>query len=101
MLIVDHDMYIEVHDRPSTFTSSVVKDLLKFGPLYTAYTEKSSKERHVNVIHAISGSGSGAQLTVMEPQFDLNKSMTRFVGKHIKKPLSEFNTFGKVFLGYD
>ena len=81
MLIVDHNMYIEVHDRASTFTSKVVKDLLRFGPLYTAYTETSTGQRHVNVIHGITGSGGGAQLTVMEPQEDLNKNMTAFCRK--------------------
>jgi hypothetical protein len=98
-IIVDNNMYIENHARASTFTSDAVKKLLKFGPIFTAYTETSLQMSHVNVIYGITGSGNSAQVSVMEPQA-VQKSDWSYKGKHLKKSLSEFNQLGEVILGH-
>jgi hypothetical protein len=99
LLIVENNMYIEVHDNARDFTAEVVKDRLKFGPLFVAYTETASRKNHVNVIYGISGSGAGAQVRVMEPQKSENADLT-FRGAHQVKNLSEFNVTGSVHFGY-
>lgn len=99
-LIVDNNMYIENHKRASTFTSSVVRDLLRFGPIFTAYTDTILQMSHVNIIYDIEGSGNSARLSVMEPQA-VQKADWSYQGKHEKKPLSQFNQLGEVILGYN
>lgn len=98
-IIVDNNMYIEVHDNARDFTPEVVKQRLSYGPLYVAFTETSSHGRHVNVIYGISGTGSSARVSVMEPQARENPDLT-WKGEHQIKFLSEFNTYGSVFYGY-
>lgn len=98
-VIIDNNMYIEVHDRASDFTSEVVKDRLRFGPLYVAFKETSTQKNHVNVIHGITDSGANARVSVMEPQVSENADLT-WRGEHQVKFLSEFNVLGSVYFGY-
>lgn len=99
-IIVDNDMYIEVHDRASDFTAQVVAQRLTYSPLYVAYTESSTQTRHVNIIYSLVDSGSNPRVKVMEPQFKENADLT-WKGAHQIKPLSEFNRFGTVYFGYE
>ncbi|MEZ5428511.1 MAG: papain-like cysteine protease family protein [Pyrinomonadaceae bacterium] len=99
-LIVDNDMYIEVFDRARDFTADVVRQRLSYGPLYVAYTETSSRKKHVNVIYGIQGSGNHAKVKVMEPQSQTNPDWT-FTGAHKLKNLSDFNRLGSVYFGYN
>ena len=96
-IIIDNNMYIEVHDNARDFTAAVVKDRLRFGPLYVAFTETSTQKKHVNVIHGITE--DGARVTVMEPQVSENADLT-WRGEHQVKFLSEFNVHGSVHFGY-
>jgi Papain-like cysteine protease AvrRpt2 len=98
-IIVDCNMYIEVHDNPRDFTAEVVAQRLSYGPLYVAYTETSSQKKHVNVIYAVSGTGASARVSVMEPQVTENADLT-WKGAHQTKFLSEFNQHGSVHFGY-
>jgi hypothetical protein len=95
-IIVDNNMYIETLDRAAQFTADLVRDRLRFGPLYVAFTETSEGGRHVNVIYGIDGSN---RVSVMEPQAHENEDLS-FRGEHQLKPLSEFNQIGSVFFGY-
>jgi hypothetical protein len=99
-IIVDCNMYIEVHDKASDFTAEVVAQRLSYSPLYVAYTESSSQTRHVNVIYGIMGAGANARVKVMEPQARENPDLT-WTGEHQVKFLSEFNRFGSVHFGYE
>lgn len=98
-IIVDNNMYIEVHDNAQDFTAEVVAQRLSYGPLYVAYTETSSQTKHVNVIYNITGTGSNARVSVMEPQVSENPDLT-WRGAHQLKFLSEFNKVGSVHFGY-
>lgn len=99
-VIVDNDMYIEVHDRASDFTAQVVAQRLTYSPLYVAYTESSTQTKHVNIIYSLIDSGSNPRVRVMEPQFKVNDDLS-WRGAHQIKPLSEFNRFGSVYFGYE
>jgi hypothetical protein len=99
-LIVDNNMYIENHANATSFTSDVVKGLLKFGPIFTAFTETSLQRSHVNIIYGIEGSGNAAKVSVMEPQA-VEVDGWKWQGRHQKKSLSEFNRLGEVILGYN
>lgn len=98
-IIVDNNMYIEVHNNAGDFTAEVVRQRLSYGPLYVAFTEFSLGKKHVNVIYGITGSGSGARVSVMEPQVEELPDLT-WRGEHQVKFLSEFNKTGSVYFGY-
>lgn len=98
-IIVDNNMYIEVFESASSFTADVVRDRLRFGPLYIAFTETSTQKRHVNVIHGVKDSGANPRVVVMEPQVSENADLT-WRGEHQLKFLSEFNVTGTIVFGY-
>jgi len=80
------------------FTFGKVRDLLMCGPIFTAYTESYSSRRHVNVIYEVKGSEDYAEVRAMEPQA-FNKSGSSWDGKHMTKPLTDFNLIGSVWAG--
>lgn len=88
----------------TTFTAESLQEHLDYSPVYVAYTETSSQTKHVNVIYGLTGTGGSAQVSVMEPQDspildDTGFDSGEYNGKHTTKPLSEFNTFGSVYVG--
>ena len=99
-----YGLTLESFLNATTFTSTSLREHLDYSPVYIAFTETSSGSKHVNVIYGMTGTGNNAQLSVMEPQADTILDDTgfdsgKYIGKHQTKPLSEFNTFGSVYVG--
>lgn len=99
-VIIDNDMYIETYDRARDLTAEIIRQNLSYGPVYIAYTETSSRKKHVNVIYDVIGTGRNPRVKVMEPQVNANADWT-FTGAHQIKHLSDFNRIGSVFMGYN
>lgn len=99
-VIVDNDMYPHSLSNASAFTAAELASMLRFGPVYCAYTETSTQKKHCNVIYELLDAGSNApRVRVMEPQHIQNDDLT-YRGEHQLKPLSDFNRFGSVYCGY-
>lgn len=98
-VISQNGMELLEYDDAAEFTWDRVKGLLEYGPIYTAYTDTSrERKRHVNVIYEIIGDGPWAEVRAMEPQYS-PAGEGKYVGKHVKRSLSEYNTFEAVFAG--
>jgi hypothetical protein len=97
-IIVDNGMYPYTPSRASELTVDELKKMLKFSPVFIAYTETSSRKKHVNVIYDVVESGGNPQVKVMEPQATQNADLT-YNGAHQLKLLSDFNTVDTVYCG--
>ena len=97
-IIGQNGMQLIEYPDATKFTWEKVRDLLCSGPIYTAYTESGTQKRHVNVIYGLSGDGSWASVNVMEPQAHPAGDGS-FVGKHLSKPVNDFNLIGSVWAG--
>jgi len=97
-IITDNGMLREAFFNASDFTVDAIKARLAYSPIYTAYTETPTNKKHVNVIYDVSGTGSSARVWTMEPEFETNDDFTA-KGKHLQKPLSDFNALGTVYIG--
>lgn len=97
-IIVDNGMYPFTPSRASDLTVSELQKMLGWGPVYIAYTETSSRKKHVNVIYELLGSESLPMVRVMEPQAVQNADWS-YKGLHQIKRLSEFNRLDTVYCG--
>ena len=97
-LIALNGMRKQVYYDARYFTVGELNRHLVKGPVYVAFTERSSSGRHVNVIHGVGTSLHDPQVAVMEPQDDELPDLT-YRGSHLIKPLSEFNSIGTVIVG--
>lgn len=98
-MIRENGMLCETYPNASSFTVPVIKERLKYSPVYTAYREAGTGKKHVNVIYGASGESSWAEVRVMEPQAELTGDGVSYKGRHEKKSLSDFNLIGTVFIG--
>lgn len=99
-----YNMTFDRYMIASQLTPNALQEHLDYGPVYIAYTETSTQKQHVNVIWFMSGTGNNRDLAVMEPEFQAINDGNglpsgRFVGKHMKKNLNQFNQSGSVFIG--
>lgn len=99
-VIVDNDMYPHMLDSATRFTSAELAGILRWGPVFVAYTESSTQKKHCNVIYELLDGNSGApRVRVMEPQH-IQKADLTYKGQHQLKPLADFNRFGSVYCGH-
>lgn len=98
-IIGENAMVVFKYSNPASFDASEVKSLLRYGPLYVAYTESGTHKKHVNVMYEIDGETAWANVRVMEPQARLNSDGVSYSGKHESKSISDFNMLGTVYVG--
>jgi len=91
-------MKMEKPMAANKFTASVLKKLLKNGPVYVGFTETSKKKKHVNIIYDMETINGKTRVAVMEPQA-IEKEDYSYDGEHQMKSLREFSVFGTVYCG--
>lgn len=99
-----YGMKLHTYSTASSLTIADLQTHLSKSPVYIAYTETSSMKKHVNVLYEVVGSGATARVAAMEPQSsaipdDTGNDSGVYIGKHETKFLSDFNSFGSIYLG--
>lgn len=97
-IISENAMTFVGYTNATNFGFEDLKWLLSYGPVYIAYTESGTQKRHVNVIYEASGDSDYAEVRAMEPQA-VSKGGGAWYGKHLKKPINDFNLLGSIWAG--